>query len=135
MKIFIKRIKALIIDCYLFTFLAIILLSVFKSIVLGEFFFSITVLDKYRYIYVVMYLLYFFISEYFFSKTIGKKMMGLKVVCEKKKLESILLRTLTRLFPFDLIYALANIDYKPLHDVVSKSLVEETIKVDGASNG
>ena len=79
-------------------------------------------------IYIIMayqflpYLIYFFISEMFFSKTIGKKIMNLKVVVEKDKFISILVRTICRLIPFDVITFIFFKD-KLLHDYLSKTRV------------
>lgn len=71
----------------------------------------------------VPFLLYWFISEYFFSATIGKKIFKLKVVATSNRFFQIFLRTLVRLLPFDLFFILIN--GKPLHDILSKTSVED----------
>mgnify|MGYP003595231409 CR=1 FL=1 len=71
----------------------------------------------------VPFLLYWFISEYFFSATIGKKIFKLKVVVTSNRFFQIFLRTLVRLLPFDLFLVLIN--EKPLHDKLSKTSVED----------
>ncbi|AQX85746.1 hypothetical protein ATB97_11685 [Elizabethkingia bruuniana] len=60
--------------------------------------------------------------EYIFSKTLGKKIFKLKIVYNKNRLLSAIIRTLIRLFPFDLFFILIP-KYKPLHDILAKTEV------------
>ena len=62
------------------------------------------------------------ISEFFFSKTIGKKIMKINVEFEKNKILSILIRSFARLIPLELISFLYFED-KLLHDVLSNTKV------------
>ena len=68
------------------------------------------------------FLLYFFISELFFNKTIGKHFQDLEVVITSNKFFSILVRTICRLIPLDLLTFFFFND-KLLHDVLSKTSV------------
>lgn len=68
------------------------------------------------------FLIYFFISEAFFEKTIGKKIMNLKVVAENNRFVSVLIRTICRLIPFDLVTFIFFKD-QLLHDYLSKTKV------------
>ncbi len=70
------------------------------------------------------FLLYFFISEMIFSCTVGKKILKLRVVIDDShnKFISILIRTLCRFIPFDLITFLFFKDYL-LHDRLSNTKV------------
>ncbi|PIE50249.1 MAG: hypothetical protein CSA38_04145 [Flavobacteriales bacterium] len=70
----------------------------------------------------VPFLLYFFISEFIFLSTVGKKVMKLKVSYEKNRFLSILIRTLSRLIPLELISFLILKD-QLLHDKISKTKV------------
>jgi len=68
------------------------------------------------------FFLYFLISETFFHKTIGKKIMTLKVVTDKNRFVSVLLRTICRFIPLDLITFIFCND-QLLHDYMSKTKV------------
>lgn len=68
------------------------------------------------------FLLYFFISEYIFSKTVGKHIMKLKLEFSNNRLISVFVRTVCRLIPLDLISFLLLKD-KLLHDYLSKTSV------------
>lgn len=68
------------------------------------------------------FLIYFFISETYFEKTIGKKIMDLKVVAGHNRFASILKRTICRLIPLDLITFIFFKD-RLLHDYLSTTKV------------
>lgn len=68
------------------------------------------------------FLIYFFISEAFFGNTIGKKIMNLKVVTENNRFICVLIRTICRLIPLDLITFVFFKD-RLLHDYLSKTKV------------
>lgn len=68
------------------------------------------------------FVLYFMISEFIFSKTIGKKVMKLKVEYERNRIPSIFIRSFSRLIPFEIISFLY-FENKLLHDVLSKTIV------------
>ena len=68
------------------------------------------------------FILYFMISEFFFSKTVGKKVMNLTVVFEKDILSSVAIRTFARLIPLELL-SFFFYDDKLLHDVLSNTKV------------
>lgn len=70
----------------------------------------------------VPFFIYFFISESFFGKTIGKKIMDLKVVTDKNRFISMLIRNISRFIPLDLISFIFFKD-QLLHDYLSKTKV------------
>ena len=69
---------------------------------------------------------YFFISEIYFGKTLGKKIMKLKVVEKesKNKFITFFIRTISRLIPLDLATFLI-FENGLLHDRLSKTKVVE----------
>lgn len=70
------------------------------------------------------FILYFLISEFFFSKTIGKKIMKLTVKFEKNRMSSIIIRSFARLIPLEL-FTFLYFEDKLLHDVLSNTKVIE----------
>ena len=76
----------------------------------------------------IPFFLYFFISEMFFDKTLGKKLMKLKVIQtdNKNKFATIFIRTISRLIPLDLATFLI-FENELLHDKISKTKVVENI--------
>lgn len=68
------------------------------------------------------FMIYYFISEYYFSRTIGKKIMKLEIVIKTNRLLSILIRTISRLIPFDPI-TFVLFKNKLLHDYLSNTKV------------
>lgn len=70
----------------------------------------------------LLFFIYFFISEAFFGKMIGKKIMNLKVVTHKNRFISMLIRTMGRFIPLDLISFIFFKD-QLLHDYISKTKV------------
>lgn len=69
------------------------------------------------------FFVYFLLSEFFFKKTLGKKLLKLEVICYEKRFYRIFIRTICRLIPLDLITFLFYED-KLLHDVLSQTSVE-----------
>lgn len=78
----------------------------------------------------VPFVLYFFLSEFFFSLTIGKRILKLRVITNssKNKFISIFIRIISRLIPFDLITFLF-LNNKLLHDHLSETTVITDEKV------
>ncbi len=68
------------------------------------------------------FLVYFFVAEVYFGKTVGKKAMNLKVIAEKNRYKSVLIRTICRLIPMDLITFIFLGD-RLLHDYLSNTKV------------
>lgn len=70
------------------------------------------------------FILYFFLSELFFSCTVGKRIVKLKVITNSasNRFISILIRTVCRFIPFDLITFLFFKD-RLLHDYLSNTKV------------
>lgn len=82
-------------------------------------------LNKYL-VYFIIWVLYYFISEYFFNKTIGKIITGTKVVVSKSKKDNyitFLVRTISRLIPLEPFSIF--IDEKKImwHDKISGTMV------------
>lgn len=76
----------------------------------------------------IIMLLYFFISEYFFGKTLAKKILKLKVVYSSKtknKMLNIFLRTIFRLIPLDIFSIFFNVDALMWYDMLSRTKVIE----------
>jgi uncharacterized RDD family membrane protein YckC len=73
-------------------------------------------------------ILYFFISELFFDKTLGKKILKLKIIQtdNKNKFITFFIRTISRLIPLDLATFLI-FENELLHDKISKTKVVENI--------
>jgi uncharacterized RDD family membrane protein YckC len=69
------------------------------------------------------FILYFFISEFIFTTTVGKKIMKLKIEYSGNKFFVFLIRTISRLIPLDLISFFLLKDDKLLHDYISKTRV------------
>ena len=80
------------------------------------------------YLQFIPFFLYFFVSEMFFGKTLGKKLMKLKVIQtdNKNKFTTIFIRTISRLIPLDLATFLI-FENELLHDKISKTKVVENI--------
>ena len=80
------------------------------------------------YLQFIPFSLYFFVSEMFFGKTLGKKLMKLKVIQtgNKNKFITIFIRTISRLIPLDLVTFLI-FENELLHDKISKTKVVENI--------
>ena len=76
----------------------------------------------------IPFFFYFFVSELFFDRTLGKKLMKLKVIQteNKNKFTTIFIRTISRLIPLDLATFLI-FENELLHDKISKTKVVENI--------
>ncbi|MDE5437941.1 RDD family protein [Elizabethkingia meningoseptica] len=72
---------------------------------------------------ILFFILYFYILETFYNKTIGKSIMKLIIIREKGG--NILVRTLCRLIPFDTVSFLFNSQKDLWHDTISKTMVKE----------
>ena len=72
---------------------------------------------------ILLFILYFYILETFYNKTIGKSIMRLIIIREKRS--DTLVRTLCRLIPFDTISFLFNNQKALWHDTISKTTVKE----------
>ncbi|ODS89406.1 MAG: hypothetical protein ABS44_04040 [Chryseobacterium sp. SCN 40-13] len=68
------------------------------------------------------FLVYSFVAEAYFGKTVGKKVMNLKVIAEKNRYKSVLIRSICRLIPLDLITFIFLGD-QLLHDYLSNTKV------------
>ena len=79
-------------------------------------------------IFTALYFCYFVFSDFFFSKTLGKKVMRLKINGfdqrnKVKLLKQIIIRNLFRWVPFDQISIFFYDDYRMWHDMVSGTTV------------
>ena len=71
---------------------------------------------------------YFVFSDFFFGKTLGKKIMQLQIngfeqKSKTKLFKQVIIRNLFRFVPFDQISILFYEDYRMWHDMVSKTTV------------
>ena len=125
MKYLIKRCFSYIFDIYFITTAHIILFSLFRFYVTGVFRLSLLyVLQNYNYVLITVYFLYFLFSEYFFRKTLGKKIFRLKVISEKNKFSQYLIRSFSRLIPIDFVFIFFTKN-QTFHDIISKTKVVE----------
>ena len=119
----IKRFFAYAFDIYFVPVMQLLIFSLYRYITTGEVYPSMLyILQNFRILFISNYILYYFITEFLFNKTLGKKIFKLEVVYKNKTLLSILIRSLVRLFPLDLFFILIFKD-KVLHDYLSKTLV------------
>lgn len=83
-----------------------------------------------EYIILAAYMLYYFIAEMIFQKTLGKRIRNCHVVdinMNHPKAWQIIIRTIVRPIPFQFVTAF--LSYKrPLHDILSKTYVVKSIK-------
>ncbi|WP_407483686.1 RDD family protein [Elizabethkingia meningoseptica] len=120
-----KRAGAYTFDVYFITTLQIVGFAIFRSIYYGEFRLSLVyILENQKLSYFFISVYYFLLCEFFFSKTLGKRIFKLEVIFTKNRFISVLIRTLTRLFPFDLFFILI-LNNKPLHDILANTSVAE----------
>ncbi|MEC5157479.1 RDD family protein [Chryseobacterium sp. MP_3.2] len=124
----IKRVLACVLDIYLVTLIQLLMYTLYNFFRVGQFRLSMLyVIDDFRILFVFFFLLYYFISEYLFRKTIGKRIFKLEVIFTRRDLKTIIIRTIIRLVPIDVFFIL--IYKKTLHDILSKTDVVETKKV------
>lgn len=118
----INRIFAYILDFYIVSLSQFFLFAIFNFLKTGVFHLSMLyVIENFKFLFIFFYLLYFFICEFVYGKTIGKKIFKLEVVYVKKDLKSIFIRTIVRLIPIDVFFILIN--RRTLHDILSKTNV------------
>jgi len=77
-------------------------------------------------------LCYFIFSDFFFRKTLGKKIMQLQIngfeqKSKMKLLKQVFIRNLFRLVPLDQLSILFYDDYRMWHDIVSKTSVSPAL--------
>lgn len=124
----IKRVLACVLDIYLVTLIQLLMYTLYNFFRFGQFRLSMLyVIDNFRILFVFFFFLYYFISEYLFRKTIGKRIFKLEVIFTRRDLKTIIIRTIIRLVPIDVFFIL--IYKKTLHDILSKTDVVETKKV------
>jgi uncharacterized RDD family membrane protein YckC len=114
-----KRAFAFFIDAFFITLITFVIMFITYS----KFRFSI------EFIYLLVWFLYFFALEFFFQKTLGKLILGLKVVITHSTKPNFLLfvlRTVSRLIPIDVIPLILSNDNRCWHDRLSKTKVETT---------
>lgn len=121
-----KRIFAYLIDCVIISIPLYILAIVYWDYLLTSH--SDQVLNFALFLQFVPAFLYFFVSESIFDKTIGKKILKLKIEQTKtnNKYLSIFVRTISRLIPLDLATFLI-FENELLHDKLSKTKVVENM--------
>ena len=100
-----KRIIAFYLDGLIFTSLALGYLFLFDEngpfiVKNNQFYWNSNIIWIYQ---IIFYILYFLFTEYIFNCTLGKFFLGYKVFDKNKRFLNILLRTLIRLIPINLI--------------------------------
>ncbi|ATL45338.1 hypothetical protein CQS02_19560 [Elizabethkingia miricola] len=121
--VFFRRGLAYTFDIYFITTSQVIIFSLYRYISSDFFRLSLLyIIQNFKFLFLINGLLYFFLCEYFFSKTLGKKIFKLEIIYNRNKLLSAIIRTLIRLFPFDLFFILIP-KYKALHDILAKTEV------------
>lgn len=114
-----KRVFAYLSDMYIVTLFQLLLFSIYRYAIEGEFKLSMLyILSNYKYLFIFIYLMYFFVFEFYFKQTLGKKIFKLEVVFKNRNILSIVIRTLVRLIPVDLFLIILK-NNKTLHDVLS----------------
>jgi uncharacterized RDD family membrane protein YckC len=74
----------------------------------------------------IILIIYYLITEYKFNTTLGKKIMRLEVVfftSKEEKLKTTIIRTISRLIPFDILSFILNNNGDLWHDSLSKTKV------------
>ena len=79
-------------------------------------------------VFIVLSFFYYTFSDFFFGKTLGKKIMQLQIngfeqKSKTKLFKQVIIRNLFRFVPFDQISILFYEDYRMWHDMVSKTTV------------
>lgn len=78
-------------------------------------------------IQLLVYLFYFILSDYFFYRTLGKKLLKFKIIGYqsngKLRLKQVLIRNLIKLIPIEPFSIILNEEYRMWHDMVSKTTV------------
>lgn len=124
----IKRIFAYILDLYLVSLSQFLLFAIYNFLQTGVFHLSMLyVINNFKFLFIFFYLFYFFVCEFIYRKTIGKKIFKLEVVYSKRDLKSIFIRTIVRLVPIDVFFILIN--RRTLHDILSNTNVIEKKEV------
>ncbi|MDD4993802.1 MAG: RDD family protein [Paludibacter sp.] len=80
-----------------------------------------------------IYLVYFCFAEYYLSRTLGKKLLKLKIIEYQKskgmlRLKQVLIRNLVRLIPIDPFSIFLNEEHRMWHDLASKTTVVDARK-------
>jgi uncharacterized RDD family membrane protein YckC len=126
-----KRLLNFLIDSFIVSIIAVILTQLILYAVLYLLKFEILHLEEFEIhsgqIFIPAFIVYYFILEYFFSKTLAKFVTSTKVVKRfgiKPTGFDLFLRTLTRLIPFE--FVLIFFENKCLHDYFSGTIVIES---------
>jgi uncharacterized RDD family membrane protein YckC len=122
-NLIVKRIIAFYIDAFLAAILAFFICYIYNNGLINfDDFLQVKRLGITQSIIIILYIS---ITEYIFNRTLGKKIMGLQVMffnSEGKKINSIVIHTLSRLIPFDIVsFSINNGDL--WHDLLSKTKV------------
>jgi len=86
-------------------------------------------------IYLAIFFFYYVFFDFFFGKTLGKKILQLEIKGFEQKnkaklLKQVIIRSLFRFVPLDAISILFYEDYRMWHDIVSKTTVSFTRSTD-----
>jgi len=120
MNLYIKRFFASLIDFYFVGFLIIIpTFLLWPKIINNPKEYIIT----YQFICILIYILYFYILEKYYNTTLGKKLLKLKIIKNKKS--NFFIRSVFKFIPLDAISFLFTKNKKFWHDIFSYTEVVE----------
>jgi uncharacterized RDD family membrane protein YckC len=123
MNLIIKRVIAFYIDALLSAILSLLIYYLYNSSI------NLNDLSQAKILAMlqsIILIINYLIAEYKFNTTLGKKIMGLKVVFfapKEEKLKATIIRTLSRLIPFDILSFSLNSKGYLWHDSLSKTKV------------
>ncbi|WP_232705116.1 RDD family protein [Epilithonimonas sp. JDS] len=126
----IKRFFAYAFDVYFITVVQLLLFNFYRYFSTGVSSLSMVyILENFRNYFVAISIFYFLATEFLFNKTLGKKIFKLEVIFTDKTFLSALIRSIIRLFPFDIFFILIFKD-RFLHDYLSKTYVVDRSKLE-----
>ena len=124
MSLIIKRIIAFYIDAFISAISSLLIYYLYSSSLIN--FNDLLQAKILAILQSIILIIYYLIAEYKFNITLGKKLMKLKVVfftSKGEKLNAIIIRTLSRLIPFDILSFALNNKGDLWHDTLSKTRV------------
>ena len=124
MNLIVKRIIAFYIDAFVSVVLSFLIYYLYNNKLVN--FNDLNQTQTIATIQLIVLIIYYLITEYKFDRTLGKKIMKLKVIFylpKGDKIKMIIIRTLSRLIPFDIISFAFNNKGDLWHDSLSKTKV------------
>jgi len=128
MNYLIRRFFSIYIDMAIILIISIII-CVLSQLLIGVSFTMIKnpVNDNLVIIQLLVYLIYFIFSDYFFYRTLGKKLLKSKIIGfksdSKSRFKQVLIRNFMKLIPIDPFSIFLDEEYRMWHDLASKTTV------------